>query len=209
MSKGASVPLNGLRPLSPALVAILAEVHSDFLRFLKRAVGNTAEAEDVMQQFYLKVLLKSSDLRRQTSARTWLRRVLTSVLSDYRRQAARRARVEADFARKEAALAPPTKEDFDAFTCMCLHKLLSVLKPEYAEVLRLVDLEEVPRGTVAGRLGLSMNALAVRLHRARQAMRQALELTCATCPVHGFLDCACDYTKRRHLNQMRTKPLSL
>lgn len=196
MGKKAGGPPDGLRPLSPALVAILAEVHGDFLRFLKRALGNAADAEDVMQEFYLRVLVRSADLRRQTSARIWLRRVLMSVLSDYRRRAARRRRVEADFARKEAAV-PPTEEDLDAFICMCLHKLLPVLKPEYAEVLRLVDLEEIPRPAVAGRLGLSLNAVTVRLHRARQAMRQALELTCETCPVHGYLDCGCDYTKRR------------
>lgn len=198
--KTSSGPPNGLRPLSPALVAILAEVHNDFLRFLKRALANTADAEDVMQQFYLRVLLRSADLRRQTSARIWLRRVLMSVLSDYRRGAARRRRAEADFARKEAAM-PPKEEELDAFICMCLHKLLPVLKPEYAEVLRLVDLEEIPRPAVAGRLGLSLNAMTVRLHRARQAIRRALELTCETCPVHGYLDCGCDYTMRGHRPQ--------
>jgi RNA polymerase sigma factor (sigma-70 family) len=202
--KGGGDPSAGLKALSPELVAILAEVHGDFLRFLKRALGNSADAEDVMQQFYLRVLLRSTDLRRQTSARIWLRRVLVSVLSDYRRRATRRRRAEAEFARKEAAT-PPQQEVLDAFVCNCLHKLLPVLKPEYAEVLRLADLEDVPRGIVADRLGLSLNAATVRLHRARQAMRQALELTCATCPVHGYLDCACDYTKRRHLDQTQTE----
>lgn len=202
--KGGDDPSAGLQALNPALVAILAEVHNDFLGFLNRALGSTADAEDVMQQFYLRVLLRSADLRRQTSARTWLRRVLMSVLSDFRRRATRRRRAEADFARKEAAL-PPPEEDVDAFICKCLHKLLRVLKPEYAEVLRLVDLEEIPRSDVASRLGLSLNAVTVRLHRARRAMRQALELTCATCPVHGYLDCACDYTKRQRLNQTQTE----
>lgn len=204
MSENAGGPPNGLRPLSPELVTILAEVHRHFLQFLKRALGNAADAEDVMQQFYLRVLLKSADVRRQTSTRIWLRRVLMSVLNDYRRRAARRRRAEADFARKEAAL-PPTEEELDAFICMCLHKLLPVLKPEYAEVLRLVDLEGIPRAAVAGRLGLSLNATTVRLHRARHAMRKALELTCEMCPVHGYLDCSCDYRKRMRLNQTQTE----
>ncbi len=83
---------------------------------------------------------------------------------------------------------------------MCLHKLLLLLKPEFAEVLRLVDLDEIPRNVVADRLGLSLNAATVRLHRARQALRHSLELTCETCPVHGYRDCACDYTKRLRLH---------
>ncbi len=201
MRKQTNESPEGLRPLSPALVAILAEVHADFLGFLRKVLGSTPDAEDVMQQFYLRVLTHSADLRRQTSARIWLRRVLRSVLNDHLRRTGRRKRAEADFARKEVAT-PLTEEDIDAFICMCLHKLLPVLKPHYAEVLRLVDLQQMPRSAAASQLGLSLNALTVRLHRARQAMRQALELTCAMCPVHGYLDCACEYTKRLH----KTKP---
>lgn len=204
MSEKAGGPPDGLRPLTPELVAVLAEVHRHFLQFLKRVLGNSADAEDVMQQFYLRILLRSADLQRQASTRIWLRRVLMSVLNDYRRRVVRRRRAEANFARKEAAL-PPAEVDLDAFVCMCLHKLLPVLKPEYAEVLRLVDVEEMPRAAVASRLGLSLNAMTVRLHRARHAMRQALELTCETCPVHGYLDCRCNYTKRRHLNRAQTE----
>jgi RNA polymerase sigma factor (sigma-70 family) len=204
MRQEADGPPEGLRPLSPALVAILAEVHADFLGFLRKALGSTSDAEDVMQQFYLRVLTHSADLRRQTSARIWLRRVLRSVLNDHLRRVGRRKRAEADFARKEIAT-PLTEEDIDAFICMCLHKLLPVLKPHYAEVLRLVDLQQMPRPAAASHLGLSLNALTVRLHRARQAMRRALELTCATCPVHGYLDCACEYTKRLKKNHATTE----
>ncbi|MDZ4136012.1 MAG: hypothetical protein U1D06_10545, partial [Paracoccaceae bacterium] len=34
--------------------------------------------------------------------------------------------------------------------------------------------------------------LAVRLHRARKALKQRLVEMCLTCPEHGFMDCGCD-----------------
>ena len=67
------------------------------------------------------------------------------------------------------------------------------LKPEYADVLWRADLIGESRESIAGALSISENNLRVRLHRARQALRQRLEETCRTCPIHGYLDCDCDY----------------
>ena len=180
---------------------MLAEVHNAFLQFLRRKLGNQSDAEEVMQQFYVRVVAHASQLRKEDSALAWLRRVLQSALSDYRRRAAVRARAEADYARKDAAV-PPSTDDLEDFVCKCLSKLLPLLKPAYAEVLRRVDLQNEPRKAVAGALGLTSGNLTVRLHRARQALRRALELTCQTCPVHGYLDCGCEYTKSLRSGQL-------
>lgn len=184
-----------LTELTPIAIRALADIHDTFLQFLRRNLRSESDAEEVMQQFYLRVVVHASQLRKEESALAWLRRLLQSALSDYRRRAAARERAEADFARKDAAT-PPSTDDLETFVCMCLYKLLPLLKPEYAEILRRVDLENEPRETVAAALGLTLGNLTVRLHRARQALRRALQLTCETCPIHGYLDCGCEYMKR-------------
>lgn len=185
-----------LEELTPAAIRTLAEVHDSFLQFLRRSLRNESDAEEVMQQFYLRVVIHAVQLRREESALAWLRRVLRSTLSDFRRRVAVRGRAEADFARKEAATPPLSIDDLEAFVCLCLYKLLPLLRPEYAEALRRVDLENEPREAAAVALGLTLGNLTVRLHRARQALRRTLQLTCQTCPIHGYLDCGCDYTNR-------------
>ena len=184
-----------LAELNTAAIRTLGEVHSAFLQFLRRNLRSDSDAEDVMQDFYLRVVVHASQLRKKESAKVWLRRLLQSALSDWRRRVATRARAEADFARKEAATPPPV-EDLDSIVCMCLYRLLPVLKPEYAELMRRLDLEREPREAAAAALGLTLGNLTVRLHRARQELRNALQLSCQTCPVHGYLDCGCEYTKR-------------
>jgi len=44
---------------------------------------------------------------------------------------------------------------------------------------------------VAAELGVTPNNAAVRLHRARGALKKRLEQTCGTCTQHGCLDCTC------------------
>ena len=184
-----------LAELSPAIVRGLAEAHDSIRQFLRRALRDDAEADDVMQEFYVRILLRSSQLKREESARAWLRRVLRSVLNDHFRRRAARQRAEADFARKDAAV-PPAEAEFDTVACMCLYKVLPALKPEYAEVLRRVDLTEEPREIAAAALGVTAGNLTVRLHRARRALQRLLELVCETCPIHGYLDCGCEYTNK-------------
>ncbi len=192
----------GLNEITGLALQTLAQVHATFLQYLRRRLRNESDAEAVMQQVYLRVLEYGSQVRKKESVRIWLRRVLESALIDHHRRSVARGRAEADFARKDVA-APATMEDVDAVVCMCLYKLLPLLKPEYAEVLRQVDLQDQRREDVAADLGLTLGNLTVRLHRARQALRRSLELSCETCPIHGYLDCGCEYIKRLRSRQPR------
>jgi RNA polymerase sigma-70 factor (ECF subfamily) len=68
---------------------------------------------------------------------------------------------------------------------------LPTLKPEYAELLRRVDLEERSVPEAAAEVGITPNNAGVRLHRARQALKHQLERSCGSCATHGCLDCSC------------------
>ena len=184
-----------LEEMSPAIAQALAEAHAGFRQFVRRTLRTEVETDDVMQDFYMRVFARASQLRREESVRAWLRRVLRNVLNDHLRRQAARRRAEADFARKEAAT-PIVEEEVDNVVCMCLYTILPALRPEYAEVVRRVDLEDEPREAVAEALGISLGNVKVRLHRARRALRRLLELTCETCPIHGFLNCGCEYVRK-------------
>jgi RNA polymerase sigma-70 factor (ECF subfamily) len=116
------------------------------------------------------------------------------VLADYARREATRQRHETGYARQQA-LTQEARE-LESTVCTCLYTLLPTLHPEYADLLRRVDLLGEPRQQVAAALGMTVNNVTVRLHRARQAIKRALLLSCTICPEHGFLHCACDLPRR-------------
>jgi DNA-directed RNA polymerase specialized sigma24 family protein len=58
-----------LTELNAAALRTLAEVHDTFLQFLRRHLRNESDAEDVMQQLYLRVVVHVSQLRKQESVR--------------------------------------------------------------------------------------------------------------------------------------------
>jgi DNA-directed RNA polymerase specialized sigma24 family protein len=72
--------------------------------------------------------------------------------------------------------------------------LSETLKPEYASALRRIDVEGISVRGYAVELGIAANNAAVRVHRAREALRKLVTMSCGTCAEHGCLDCTCDMT---------------
>lgn len=169
----------------PALVGN----HRQFLGFLERRVGSKAVAEELLQSAFVKTLEKGGALRDGEGAVTWFYRLLRNALVDhYRHQAAEGRALE-----REAREATEATEDpeLKSAVCACVGELLPTLKPEYAELVRKVDLEERGVPDVAKEVGITANNAGVRLHRARQALKKQLERSCGTCASHGCLDCSC------------------
>jgi RNA polymerase sigma-70 factor (ECF subfamily) len=75
--------------------------------------------------------------------------------------------------------------------CACVRTLSETLKPEYAQALQRIDVDGLSVQDYAAELGIQPNNAAVRVHRAREALRKRVIASCGTCAEHGCLDCTC------------------
>jgi hypothetical protein len=75
--------------------------------------------------------------------------------------------------------------------CGCVKGLVPKLRPADGALISRIDIDEEDRASVAADLGLKPGTLAVRLHRARAALGDALLGHCGYCCKHGFEDCSC------------------
>jgi RNA polymerase sigma-70 factor (ECF subfamily) len=76
--------------------------------------------------------------------------------------------------------------------CACVRSLSETLKSEYADALRRIDVEGASVQDYAAEIGIEPNNAAVRVHRARAALRKRVTSSCGTCAEHGCLDCTCE-----------------
>lgn len=173
------------------LLAALKEGHREFLRYAVHRTKSLVEAEDVLQDFYLKAVRGAGAVRDRASLKSWLAQVLRRTLTDHYRRAATRKRGQERLVAAEVSTLQ-IGDDADRAVCACLYRVLPALLPEYAQIIWRIDLLGQRRDEVAKSLGITSNNLGVRIHRSRRALRGALERFCVTCPVHGFLNCACD-----------------
>lgn len=170
------------RALEEGLEQIRAHIRSK-LRYAN-------DADEVLQAFCARALERAGDLKEGGAARTWLSRVLASVIADHHRALARRRAREIP-AEEHHFTSLADEAEVDRAVCACLLELLGGLAASDAAVIRAVDLEGTAREQVAKALGLTANALNVRLHRARARLRTLVLRLCAACLTHGFDECEC------------------
>jgi RNA polymerase sigma-70 factor (ECF subfamily) len=160
--------------------------HREFLRYVERRVGSRALAEEIVQDAFVRSLEREDEIRE--SAVGWFYRVLRNAVIDRaRRDTVASHRLEA-FA---AELAQEIEPEIEGVLCRCVADLAATLKPEYAEVLRAVEVDGVPVKDFADAHGLSASNAGVRVFRARDALRKEVARACGTCAEHGCQDCTC------------------
>ena len=72
-----------------------------------------------------------------------------------------------------------------------MSRLASTLKAEYAEALQAIEVGGTPVKVFAERKGLSSSNAAVRVFRAREALKKRVTESCGTCSEHGCVNCTC------------------
>ena len=96
--------------------AILIECRNKFLGYLRKRLNSPQDAEDVFQDFCVKVLRNHASIKSGERLDAWLGITLRHTLTDhYRRQATRNRGAEA-YA-NEAKILGPALEDFDEPAC--------------------------------------------------------------------------------------------
>lgn len=148
------------------------------LRFGQKLCGPGADAEDVMQQTLLTVMSRVGEFRGDSHFSTWLFSIARNhCLKLHTRGDAARAREPIETA-EDRVPAPLGQAPDEAVASEQLEQALDVaierLDPAQREVLVLRDIEGLSAPDVAEALGLSVDAVKSRLHRARKALRDEL-----------------------------------
>lgn len=171
-----------------AIVARLVEHRHEFLGFLERRVGDRALAEDLLQEAFARSLSKADQVEQEESAVAWFYRVLRNSITDYRRRAGSHAhKLEA----LQRELSEPATPELDHAVCQCVSGLAETLKPEYAAALRAVEVQGIAVKDFAAAEGISSNNAAVRVFRAREALRLQVKKCCGACADNQCRDCSC------------------
>ena len=176
--------------MTPEAIQRLVDTHRQFLAFLQQRVESREVAEDILQSAFVRTLERGTEVRDEESIVAWFYRVLrNAVIDHYRHRASTERAFEGwgkEFARQEVP-----DPDLHRDICACISGLVETLKPEYREALRIIDLDEGSLNDFAQQSGITAGNAAVRVHRAREALRQQVRTVCGSCAEHGCLDCRC------------------
>ncbi len=148
----------------------------DVRRYFARRVADPHDADDLVQEVFLRVHRHLPDLRAGERVAPWVFRIARHALIDfYRRRGTRGASEPLDNA------TPAAEEDDAEMTALVaswLEDFLPALEPADQEALRLADIEGVAQTALAARWGVSVSGAKSRVQRARRRLRDLVLACC-------------------------------
>ena len=146
-------------------------------RWVRRLAGPGADVQDLTHDVFVVALRRRSEFRGEARPTTWLFRITDRVVAGHRRRAVVRRWL---FKRNAHELAQPSEQrtpldDLEQRDQRArLYAALDRISGTHRTVLIMYELEGLSGQEVADLLGIDVNAVWVRLHRARAKLLAAL-----------------------------------
>ena len=209
-----------LRDRDAAAFELLMRRHNRRLyRVARSLLGDSAEAEDAVQEAYLAGFRALADFRGDASLATWLTRIVVNECMTRLRRSARRDNIvpmvavdslpseEGEALRDEAASARPEPPDrllWRAEMRALLERRIDQLPGPFRVVFVMRAVEELSVEETAHTLGIPEATVRSRLFRARSLLREAIaqDLDVAQGDVFDFDGERCDRIVARVLAQV-------
>ena len=158
-----------------ALEAVLATIAPSVHRFGLRMCKNVHDAEDVLQDTLINIANHLGDFEGRSSLSSWVFALTRSACTRKRRGLKNRPPVSDEGVAETPDHAPnPEARAAEQELASALSSALDGLSDDHREVILLRDIEGLSAPEAASSLGISVDALKSRLHRAREALRMAL-----------------------------------
>jgi RNA polymerase sigma-70 factor, ECF subfamily len=165
--------------------ALMVDAHSDKIyRLALKMLGDEQDAEDVLQETFIKALKNIHNFEGRSKVSTWLYRIaVNESLMLLRKRKEVVVDIDQDFETDDGDLMPrqitdwcclPEKELMSGETRHAIDQAIQTLSDANRVAFLLRDVEGLSTQEAAEVLNISESAIKVRLMRARMALRESL-----------------------------------
>lgn len=145
----------------------------ELYRTAARLVGDSAQAEDVVQETYLQAWKSFDRFQPGTNCRAWLFKILLHTIYHHRRKWFSLRRVKENEEVLEQAVAPMPAVP-ERITEEEILRALDRVPADYRATVLLADVEEFSYREIAGLLNVPIGTVMSRLSRGRKLLREQL-----------------------------------
>lgn len=164
--------------ITPEMRGAWRELERRLRPFVARRVSG-ADADDVLQDIFLRIQRGVRKLRDEERFGPWVYQVARSAVLDHARAVARRPLATTDVPEEPG---PAVDDDEDGAVerelASYLAPFVAALPSPYREALTLTELEGLSQKDAAGMLGVSLSGMKSRVQRGRARLRTMLEACC-------------------------------
>jgi RNA polymerase sigma-70 factor (ECF subfamily) len=153
------------------------EQHYDRVRaFILASVKNRWVTDDLVQETFLRVLQNLAKVRDPAKLSSWIFRIAANLCQDYFRSPSRKLIPIEDNPAGELPSEYSLENEIEKYqTSLLVQDLIKLLPEPMRQAIFLCDIKEENQQEAADLLGISLDNLKVRLHRARKQLKAIIE----------------------------------
>lgn len=155
-------------------VDIWDQFHRQLQGFILRRVEDPEDAEDILQEVFIKIHTHLDSLKEEDRLVPWLYQVTRNAIIDFYR-----ARRPTDALPDTLAVDPePVEAEPEARIAAGLQEMLACLPGKYRTALTLTEIEGISQIELAQKEGLSWSGAKSRVQRGREMLKETLLACC-------------------------------
>lgn len=138
--------------------------------FIRQRVSVPSDADDLLQDVFVRVHERIGTLRDEESLKAWIYRIARNAIVDH-------SRTKKETQELPESLADPGGEDTDGAQkaiSECVLPFVQRLPEPYRQAVMLSEIEGMTQQAVADRLGLSLSGAKSRVQRGREKIKEML-----------------------------------
>jgi RNA polymerase sigma-70 factor, ECF subfamily len=151
-----------------AVAPVYLEYEAKLRGFVLKRVKDRDEANDILQQLYVKLYKHCEQLPEVRNLNAWLYQIARNAVYDYYREQGRSMPLEDESQLEEQFGQDAPHQESESLVL----PLINMLPPEYAEPLRLSEIEGISQKEIAERLGMSYSGAKSRVQRGREKLKE-------------------------------------
>lgn len=133
-----------------------------------RQTHRAQEAEDILQDVFLKIYSRMDSLRDEQKLRPWIYQIARHAIIDYYRKEKPVVALPAELPESNE----PDETNLNKELAQCLRKMIRKLPEKYREAIQLTEFEGLSQKDLSERLGLSFSGAKSRVQRGRQMLKK-------------------------------------
>ena len=158
-----------------AFDALARRYSNELYNFILRMVNNTNDAQDILQDTYVRVWEKSHQFKGNSSIKTWIYRIAINLSYSHLKRRQRWSTAVLEEVKTLLSGSDPQRDTEERFASELLEKSLKTLTPRQRAVVIARIYEDLPFAEVSKSLGCSVNAAKVHFHEGKKRIEAFMQ----------------------------------
>ena len=162
--------------MSTCTNCIWEEFSKPLKRFINTRVANEQDADDILQEIFMKIHKNIGSLMNENKIHAWIYRITRNTITDYYRKNQNKFEVTGIPENLESS----SDEELSTNTeiASCLKGMINSMPENYKQAIFLTEFQNMTQKELSEKMGISISGAKSRVQRARKMLKEMLLACC-------------------------------